>query len=86
MIQGQANIDPIPLQPLLTPQDLAFHDAHDIHETHDAHDGHNTIELPAVRPLDVHKDHVMPYATPYQLIFDSDSDKGDTPRETDHVS
>ena len=83
MIQEQTSPDSVPLQPLPT---LTFHDARDAHDAHDAHDTHGTMENSAAQPLDVHQDRVLPYATPYQLIFDSDSDKGDTPRETDHVS
>ena len=92
MILEQTSPDSALLQPLPTPQHMAFHDARDENDAHDAHDTHDPqyvhvpMEIPAAQPLDVHQDRVLPYATPYQLIFDSDSDKGDTPRETDHVS
>ena len=47
---------------------------------------HDPIEYHGPDIADQQQEQILPYVTPYQLIVDSDSDKADTPRDTDHVS
>ena len=71
MIQDRVDLDPTPSQAVPPVQDPAPHDE---------------IEELAPEPADDNQDHAMPYLTPYQLIFDSDSDEGRTATSPNCVS
>jgi hypothetical protein len=70
VIQDQDDLDPPPSRAVSPPGDTALDDR---------------TEEPALEPTGDHRDRTMPYATPYQLIFDSDSDEGYTARSPYYV-
>ena len=71
IVQEHASPAPTPPQPFPPPPTLVSHDP---------------IEVPVANTVDQHQEHTVPYATPYQLIFDSESDKEDSVKSLQNVS